>query len=296
MLACISPSTFAKKKEKKAHFGSPIERQLVARDLLVSMAKLSLKERVGVINRMFPNQVMSVTRLRRIYANNGVRYKLVKARRCWRRPDDTKNLAKDEVILKSLKSRIDSITAADREVIFLDEVLLSGKHFKRNAWMGRGSNAVVTRTTTLDEGCVALLAAISRERGIISFTFRKKSIKQDDFISFLHDLRLCSGNQRLHVVLDNCAVHHSRSVLRSAEQTDIELLWLKPYSPHLNAIELLWASVKQSFGKELLEAHIQATKPVFIRELVVPILEAVSRKFVTAICDKALRQIREEKV
>ena len=61
------------------------------------MATLSLKDRSDLINTEIEakSRNFSVTRLRKLYKISGIRYKKVKVRRCWRRPDDLKNLAKD---------------------------------------------------------------------------------------------------------------------------------------------------------------------------------------------------------
>jgi len=52
---------------------------------------------------------------------------------------------------------------------------------------------------------------------------------------------------RLVVVLDNAAIHHSR-VIHAAEpelrQQGIELFYLPPYSPQLNAIEPVFGGIK----------------------------------------------------
>ena len=52
---------------------------------------------------------------------------------------------------------------------------------------------------------------------------------------------------RLVVVLDNAAIHHSR-VIQAAQpelqQQGIELYYLPPYSPELNAIEPVFGGIK----------------------------------------------------
>lgn len=50
------------------------------------------------------------------------------------------------------------------------------------------------------------------------------------------------GKRRIHVILDNAGYHHAAKVREWLSQTDckINLIWLPPYAPHLNAIERLW--------------------------------------------------------
>ena len=47
------------------------------------------------------------------------------------------------------------------------------------------------------------------------------------------------------VVLDNARYQHTQAVREQADRLNIELLYLPPYSPHLNLIERLWRLVKK---------------------------------------------------
>lgn len=102
-----------------------------------------------------------------------------------------------------------------------------------------------------------------------------------------------SAEHPLHVVLDNCAVHHSKMVAKCASDLDIELIFLRPYSPQMNPIELVWAEVKQQFRKDLLLAYVAGKKTVYIREILAPALKKVKQIAIRAYIDKALREIFE---
>lgn len=47
------------------------------------------------------------------------------------------------------------------------------------------------------------------------------------------------------IILDNAAYQKCKIVFEKAEELDIELLYLPPYSPNLNLIERLWKFVKK---------------------------------------------------
>jgi transposase len=51
--------------------------------------------------------------------------------------------------------------------------------------------------------------------------------------------------QKIVVVLDNAAYNHARIVKRFAEENNIILMYLPPYSPNLNIIERLWKFSKK---------------------------------------------------
>jgi putative transposase len=46
-------------------------------------------------------------------------------------------------------------------------------------------------------------------------------------------------------VLDNFATHKAKSVREKAQELNIVLIYLPPYSPDLNPIEFLWKSIKR---------------------------------------------------
>ena len=65
------------------------------------------------------------------------------------------------------------------------------------------------------------------------------------------------------IVLDNASFHHSPTTLKLAEDAGFHLLFLPAYSPDLNPIEHLWATLKTRLRKDL----ATATNPfLFIAE------------------------------
>ena len=64
------------------------------------------------------------------------------------------------------------------------------------------------------------------------------------FVEFLYLLRVRnSGNVVL--ILDNAKFHKSSYVFATASRLNITLLFLPPYSPDLNPIELVWKDLKR---------------------------------------------------
>lgn len=51
------------------------------------------------------------------------------------------------------------------------------------------------------------------------------------------------------VVLDNCSVHHAKLVAETFEECGVNVMFLPPYSPDFNPIELMWAFVKSCLKK-----------------------------------------------
>ena len=51
------------------------------------------------------------------------------------------------------------------------------------------------------------------------------------------------------VVMDNCSSHKVAGIVEAIEKVGAKVLYLPPYSPDLNPIELLWSKVKSYLRK-----------------------------------------------
>ena len=64
------------------------------------------------------------------------------------------------------------------------------------------------------------------------------------FQRFVNDALLPALRKGDVVVIDNLRAHHSYGVKEAIERAGCTLLYLPPYSPELNPIELLWSKLK----------------------------------------------------
>lgn len=76
--------------------------------------------------------------------------------------------------------------------------------------------------------------------------------KARDMCDFLEEVREANGDRTVVMVLDNSSSHHSRAVAEKAEELDIILLFLPPYSPQFNPIELIWKTMKMQISKNFM--------------------------------------------
>lgn len=98
-----------------------------------------------------------------------------------------------------------------------------------------------------------------------SVTYETTSIMND---SYLNSESVCTGleklrqrypNQFLYIILDNAAYQRCKKVKHKAEELNINLIFLPPYSPNLNLIERLWKFLR----KELLANRFFKSFSVF---------------------------------
>jgi hypothetical protein len=126
-----------------------------------------LEERAAKYTAKY-QQKIARHQLRLLYAEHGITKKMVAKWRAWRRPNDFKNILKDQEMLKNMKSEILRIQAEDGEIVMIDECLFNQKQVMKTAWMIAGSN-VVPEVMWPYQKCVAVLAAISNKRGLVHF-------------------------------------------------------------------------------------------------------------------------------
>ena len=110
--------------------------------------------------------------------------KVVTIRRTWRRPDDEKKIASDNECLRILKEAVTRCEATGEEFVMADECLFNQKHILPTAWSNKHENLVAT-TMVKSENCLAVVGAVSAQRGSILNYAKAKSIKAVDFLEFL---------------------------------------------------------------------------------------------------------------
>lgn len=73
-------------------------------------------------------------------------------------------------------------------------------------------------------------------KGHSTIDFKEKS-RKEDIIEFLKLIRTLNPYGRIMIILDNFRSHHARLTTQTAEKLHIDLVFIPPYSPHLNPIE-----------------------------------------------------------
>ena len=86
---------------------------------------------------------------------------------------------------------------------------------------------------------------------------------------FLDAVREANGDRKVVMILNNDPVHHLKAVLEHAEELDIHFVYLLPYCPQFNPIELVWKSIKRVVsGMFILERYqlIDVVRENFLKE------------------------------
>lgn len=88
------------------------------------------------------------------------------------------------------------------------------------------------------------LGIMSKENIIFNHTF-EDFLNKEKFIELLKsDIIGLFKNTSKYLILDNASVHRSKEVVALLEGHKINYLYLPPYSPEFNPIELAWSKLK----------------------------------------------------
>ena len=89
--------------------------------------------------------------------------------------------------------------------------------------------------------------------------------KTGDFISLLRAVRSANQDAVIVLVADNARIHIAREARRIADELDIVLVYLPPYSSHLNPIEFVWRDCKRDLSVYVFEDRMRLFLDVFRR-------------------------------
>jgi transposase len=127
--------------------------------------------------------------------------------------------------------------------VFLDEAGFNLSMYQSYGWSGRGERLIEAVPFQRGKN-FSVLGAMSLG-GMVCTLKKEGSIKRVDFEVFLEKELLPKLERGSVLVLDNARTHHGGELARIVEEAGCSLLYLPPYSPDFNPIELGWAWIKR---------------------------------------------------
>lgn len=86
---------------------------------------------------------------------------------------------------------------------------------------------------------------------------KRREIRRKTILNYLKNENIMDKmktEQRICLILDNYSAHKSAFIKKIALILKIELIYLPPYSPHLNPIEQIWRQMKRHIKYYYLES------------------------------------------
>lgn len=138
------------------------------------------------------------------------------------------------------------------QLVFFDESSVNKRNSNRRyGWSRRGRRSVFRYLQRARER-YSLLAAVDY-RGVFDYGIIKDTCNSHKLLNFFINSLMLKMNAfpgpRSVLILDNASIHHYEPFKRVAAFVGIRLVYLPPYSPHLNIIELFFNAFKRSLEK-----------------------------------------------
>ena len=131
-------------------------------------------------------------------------------------------------------------------IIYLDETVFTRKTLAASEWALPKENVTVD-VAKIDEPCLALLAAISKEKGREYYRTYPRSVNVQKFKEWLKELRGRNEDAPIALFLDNLSAHRSTKALNCMKELGFRWIFNVPYSPEYNPIELTFSKLKHVF-------------------------------------------------
>ncbi|MET3210896.1 UNVERIFIED_CONTAM: transposase [Paenibacillus sp. PvR008] len=130
-----------------------------------------------------------------------------------------------------------------QHVLFEDESMIRDYQAIQKTWFLRGKQRII-QTTGKHHG-VKLLATVDYGTGKIVWQ-EDEQYTAETFLSFLKKVVDEYPTGKIVMVLDNARIHHAKLLAPFLTEMEdrLELVFLPPYSPQLNAVEGLWKWLK----------------------------------------------------
>ena len=160
---------------------------------------------------------------------------------------------KNKNTVKLLNKIIKEVNLTDKEI---DEILMENNENNKVFT----EKIIRTIEKYKDDTTSTIVRIIGKHcnRESINNVKKRREIKRKITLNLLEKeniLTKIQTEQRICLILDNYSVHKSAFIKKIALHPNITLIYLPPYSPHLNSIEQIWRQMKREIKHYYLESR-----------------------------------------
>jgi len=169
--------------------------------------------------------------------------------RDYRRPPDAEERLKASLHQAFMVLKEKGIHKDDFALGFLDETSPQNRANTVRVWSFEKSPVLDKNTMHFKSNTIGFYAI----QGVSVQNFLTNS-KEESIVDFLKQVRAANATVKVIVIiLDNYSSHLAAKVKETAQELDIYLVHLPPYSPDLNPIEYIWKSIKRMTSREFVK-------------------------------------------
>ena len=149
---------------------------------------------------------------------------------------------------KRKKFLLDLSLVPERNRTYLDEAGSNLAMAPNFAWAPKNQRAYDKKPARRG-GNLSMIGAL-KNTGMRALYPYDGAIDSEKFIDFIEKSLFKQLETDDVLIMDNCKIHHSRTVKDYLKKHNIQVLYLPPYSPELNPIEEAWSVVKNKLRRE----------------------------------------------
>lgn len=127
------------------------------------------------------------------------------------------------------------------KIICIDETYIHSNFSKNYGWNKIGERLVHYKKSNPIK--YSIIAAISNKT-IVKYNISKQNINSNSFKKFIYELNLSFNNH--YFLMDNVSFHHSKIIKNIFANSSNQLLFIPPYSPDFNPIEMVFSQFKSN--------------------------------------------------
>ena len=198
---------------------------------------------------------ISASSIERLYKQHGIKFKFI-AR------------AKREVNFEvpyfrdwfyRMRSQLLDLEDKRLKLVFLDEAVFTFNTMATRAWFS-AYECLKLRDAETRIKTMAIVSAISLDKGLEGYMLHPRSISSPQYISFLETLSGMYDGKPFAIFLDNLSVHKTNEVLEVYKRLNITTVFNVPYSPQFNGIECYFSLVKGAYKKLLMKQMLKGNR------------------------------------
>ena len=174
-----------------------------------------------------------------------------------------------------------------RKIIQLDEFVVTKHTWPTHAWTRQKENIPVDQSQAYNK-TIAVILAVSRERGIELVDIYEKSINRQKFKLFLERLRAHNFYNDVTLVMDNLSVHKSGEVRERMNELGFDYSFTPAYSPRYNGIEEVIGIGKHRVKQMRLD-RVQLGQNIDLREIITEAFTGINTQHVAKCMARSLR-------
>ena len=190
------------------------------------MAGRSLAYRVALLKLRYPHAHVTIYKLRKLYRIKKIKKKVVKFLKV---PMKNRYPQIQQDIIE-LTEDLNSAHIQGFKIIQIDEMMVTKRTLPSHCWSNAHSNTTMD-LSWIDTKPVAVIGAVSREKGIELIMTFPKSINIVKFKVFLEELRALNPFENMILMMDNLGLHRSNHTIERMNELGFRYAWCPRYSP-----------------------------------------------------------------